>query len=94
MRQIFDYTLTIGISAVHADINDLNEGMAEATAAVKHRIIAGKNQVIFWNPRMNESKRYYYPYTSENKIINYLKQQNTEAVYGELELVQMCIRDR
>ena len=93
VRQIFDYTLTIGISAVHADINDLNEGMAEATAAVKHRIIAGKNQVIFWNPRMNESKRYYYPYTSENKIINYLKQQNTEAVYGELELVRKQLSD-
>lgn len=87
-RQIFDYSLTIGISAVHADIDDLNEGMAEATAAVKHRIIAGKNQIIFWNPRMNESKRYFYPYDSENKIINYLKLQKMDAVYEELELVR------
>ena len=66
----------------------MNEGMAEATAAVKHRIIAGKNQIIFWNPRMNESKRYFYPYDSENKIINYLKLQKMDAVYEELELVR------
>ena len=39
--KILDYTMTIGVSSVHADIDDLNECLAEATAAMKHRIIAG-----------------------------------------------------
>ena len=62
LKKILDYTMTIGVSSVHADIDDLNECLAEATAAMKHRIIAGKDQIIFWNDRINESQRYYYPY--------------------------------
>ena len=88
LKKILDYTMTIGVSSVHADIDDLNECLAEATAAMKHRIIAGKDQIIFWNDRINESQRYYYPYDSENKIINYLRLKKMDAIDQELERIR------
>lgn len=88
LKKILDYTMTIGVSSVHADIDDLNECLAEATAAMKHRIIAGKDQIIFWNDRINESQRYYYPYDSENKIINYLRLKKMDAIDQELEHIR------
>ncbi len=88
LKKVFDYTMTIGVSTVHGDIRDLNEGMEEATKAVKHRIIAGKNQVIFWRDRMNESEYYHYPYDSERRIVNNIKLHNMEAVAEEITAVR------
>ena len=88
LKKVFDYTMTIGVSTVHGDIRDLSEGMEEATKAVKHRIIAGKNQIIFWRDRMNESEHYHYPYDSERRIINNIKLHNMDAVLEELTAVR------
>lgn len=88
LKKVSDHTMTIGVSTVHGDIRDLNEGMEEAIKAVKHRIIAGKNQVIFWRDRMNESEYYHYPYDSERRIINNIKLHNMEAVVEELTAVR------
>lgn len=88
LKQVFDYTMTVGVSVVHGDVIDLNECMDEATGALKHRIIAGKDQVIFWRDRMNESRRYHYPYDSERKIVNNLKLHNMDAVREEFSAVR------
>ncbi|MCM1134609.1 MAG: helix-turn-helix domain-containing protein [Clostridium sp.] len=88
IKKIFDYTMTIGVSTVHGDVRDLNEALMEADRAMKHRIIAGKNQLIFWRNRMNEGEYYYYPYDSERKIVNNLKLHNIEAVVEELTQVR------
>lgn len=88
VKKVFDYTMTIGVSAVHGDVRDLNEALTEADRAMKHRIIAGKNQLIFWRNGINESEYYHYPYDSERKIVNNLKLRNIEAVIEELTLVR------
>lgn len=91
LKKVFDYTMTIGVSAVHGDVRDLNEALEEAVRAMRHRIIAGKNQVIFWRNRIDESGSYYYPYDCERKIINNLKLHNMEAVIEELTQVREMI---
>lgn len=91
LKKVFDYTMTIGVSAVHGDVRDLSEALEEAIRAMRHRIIAGKNQVIFWRNRIDESESYYYPYDCERRIINNLKLRNMEAVIEELTQARQMI---
>lgn len=91
VKKVFDYTMTIGVSAVHGDVRDLNEAMEEAVRAMRHRIIVGKDQLIFWRDRIDESEYYHYPYDSERKIINNFKLHNMEAVIEELTQVREMI---
>ena len=81
---LFPNTMTMGISGVHSDLEDLNVCTNEALTAVNHRIISGKDQIIFWNEHMGTSKRFYYSYTVEKKIVNCLKLNNTEAAIEEI----------
>lgn len=83
-EEFFPYTMTMGISGVRTNLADLVFCAQEAEAAVRHRIVAGKNQTIFWNAGMNESKRYHYPYSSEKRIINLIVLGNTDLVCREL----------
>lgn len=85
IQLLFQNTMTMGVSGVHSDLEDLNECTTEALTAVNHRIISGKNQIIFWNEHMGTSKRFYYSYTVEKKIVNCLKLNNLDAAIEEIK---------
>jgi AraC-like DNA-binding protein len=85
--EVMNYTITIGVSAVHNDYEGIKDCTIEATEAVKHRIIEGRNSIIFWRPKNKENRKYHYSYNSEKKILNYLNAGDAKSIEQELKIV-------
>lgn len=92
-KQIRGYTVTIGVSGVHTNNSGIKECVYEASEAVKQRLLVGSNNIIFWDPRNKENKKFHYSYNSEKKILNFLNTGDFVNLKSELKEIVDQIKD-
>ena len=88
---VFGTTVTIGLSETGFDLDAVHQCSRQASEAVTMRMLRGSNSIIRWTHKEGR-KRFYYPYSSEEKINNYLHAGNMAQINMELEAIQKTIR--
>lgn len=91
ITKIFDYTISVGIGLCHPGEHEINASYMEAHEALKFKLKYGYESIIAWQKELTEHK-YYYPFTTEKHILNYLdlKDKNgiTNAVNGLMDEIR------
>ncbi len=83
--EVLGYTVTIGVSGVHTGCEGIKECVYEASEAVKHRLLTGRDSIIFWESQEKETKKFHYSYNSEKKILNFLNNGDFDSLKTELK---------
>ncbi|QHQ59936.1 helix-turn-helix domain-containing protein [Anaerocolumna sedimenticola] len=91
--EVRGYTVTIGVSGVHNSYGGIKECVYEAAEAVKQRLLAGRNSIIFWESEKRENKKFHYFYNSEKKILNFLNNGDFESLKSELRKIVNQIKE-
>lgn len=78
------FSVSIGISRLHAELHGAVICVDEAGEALKNKLTLGQGSIIFWKSNMKEYRQYFYPYKSEERIINYLRMRQLDAIEQEL----------
>ncbi len=86
-KEVRGYTVTIGVSGVHNGYDGIKECVYEAAEAVKQRLLAGRNSIIFWESGKRENKKFHYSYNSEKKILNFLNSGDFDSLKAELRII-------
>jgi AraC-like DNA-binding protein len=88
---VFGTTITIGLSETGFDLDAVHQCGRQASEAVTMRMLRGSNSIIQWTHKEGR-KRFFYPYNSEAKILNYLHAGNMEQIKTELQAIKKAIR--
>ncbi|GHV02641.1 hypothetical protein FACS189485_03640 [Spirochaetia bacterium] len=88
---IFGTTLTIGVSAEAPGLEGVYNCALQASHAVRMRIIAGPNRILYWQRINRERKGFFYPKNSETRILNYIDTRNLPSIYEELRSIRQEI---
>ncbi len=92
-KEVRGYTVTIGVSGVHTGYTGIKECVYEASEAVKHRLLTGRDSIIFWESQEKENKKFHYWYNSEKKILNFLNSGDFGSLKAELRLIVNQIKE-
>ncbi len=79
-----DFSVSIGISLLHLDLAGVVTCVDEAGEALKNKLTLGQGSIIFWKSYMKDYRHYFYPYKSEERIINYLCLGRLDSIEKEL----------
>lgn len=89
IKTVLFETLNVSLSVGIGDICNSNymikNSAIQAIRALDRRILTGKGSINIWNPKMDVSEKYYYPYDSEKRIFNELNTRNIAAIQNELD---------
>lgn len=86
-KEIFGHTVTIGVSCFHEGYPNIKDCVFEASEAIKMRLLKGGNCVISYKVPESDMKKYFYPYNSEKKILNYINTCDLEDIRNELKVI-------
>ena len=87
-KEIFEHTVSIGISGLHSHYEGVHECAFEAMEAVTGKIVQGANSILFWKEKDEKRKHYYYPYEHNEKITNYLSVCDLKGIKEEVEAIE------
>ncbi|NGZ77213.1 helix-turn-helix domain-containing protein [Saccharibacillus alkalitolerans] len=91
-EEVLGHTVTIGLSGEKDDAQYIRDLAAEASEAVKRRMIAGSGG-IHCGPREDDgSGKYIYPAHSERRILNFLDAGDLAGIDRELDKIVCDIR--
>lgn len=72
--EVYDGTLTITVGNCHKGCENVETAFEEARNLAKYRLTLGSNKIITaWNTGGKQNNEYYYPYSTEKHIFNFLK---------------------
>lgn len=78
-RDYFNITLTAGIGNIYSDLSSVSDSFNEARTAAYHRLIMGRDQIIFYRDLDDHNEtRYYYPVEQEQQLVMAIKQGDGE----------------
>lgn len=92
-QEIFEHTVSVGISGLHSNFEGVHECIFEAMEAVKGKMIHGAGTILFWKAKEEdkEKQHYYFPYERNEKIINYLNVGDLQGIQEELNALEQEI---
>ncbi|SFE52870.1 AraC-type DNA-binding protein [Paenibacillus catalpae] len=88
---LLGHSVTTGVSSQTEFGDSMPERVAEATEAIKHRMIKGSGCIFHWKPEAERSKKYIYPTNSERRIVNFLERADLDSILAELDTVRKDI---
>lgn len=91
--EVFDHTVTIGVSSVTESSIMIPDKLLEAMELVKQRMIKGNGQIIYWRQEAQSNKKYIYPANSERRIINFLDNRDFQSILLELDVIRNQIEE-
>lgn len=72
--EVYDGTFTITVGNCHRGRENVENAFEEAKNLLKYRLIYGSNRIIAaWDIDIRQNDEYYYPYSTEKHIFNFLK---------------------
>ena len=86
-KEIFEHTVSIGISGLHSRYEGVHECAFEAMEAVSGKMIQGSNSILFWKEKEEKRKHYYYAYEHSEKITNYLSVGDLKGIQEEIKTI-------
>lgn len=88
---LLGHSVTTGVSGRTEISESIPERVAEATDAIKQRMIKGSGCIFYWKPDDDRGKKYMYPTNSERRIVNFLERADLDSILNELENIQADI---
>lgn len=85
-------TVTIGLSSVHCGEEAIHNCALEADTAYRHKLLMGIDHVIVFQDEMMKKGTFFYPYKSEERILNYLKASDEVGLVQELKTIRVTIQ--
>jgi AraC-like DNA-binding protein len=86
-------TFTLGVSGPHYGLSELNQGYREAESAVRHRLVNGYNNVIFYESEKTDQSIAPYPLGIEKHLLNHFKTGNHAEVASSLREFEDYVLD-
>ncbi len=93
MAELLDHSVTVGVSSPSEDIRLASDQLVEATEAIKHRIVAGGGQILYWKEATGAVGKYLYPLASERRILNFLVNRDLDSIMKELDMIRQEISE-
>ncbi|GGO04810.1 AraC family transcriptional regulator [Saccharibacillus kuerlensis] len=90
--ELFGHSVTIGVSGRSQEATCISELSAEASEAVKRRMIAGSGGIHYETQDEGLGGKYVYPVHSEQRVLNFLDRRELEKIDAELERIADEIR--
>jgi len=90
-NEISGYSVSIGVSKVNVDINNIHVSALNAIEALSYRLIQGFESIIFWDANASSGNQYYFP-SNHMAIINNLFEKKNADITKELEVMEKYIR--
>lgn len=81
IMKINDFSFTVGVGKIYADISHIRSSYMEATESLKYTFLFDKGTVIFSSGLDLSMIQYYYPPNIDRQIINYLNSNSYEEIY-------------
>ncbi|NIK67062.1 AraC family transcriptional regulator [Paenibacillus sp. BK720] len=88
---LLGHSVTTGVSGRTEFSESIPERVAEATDAIKQRMIKGSGCIFYWKPEEDRGKKYMYPANSERRIVNFLERADLGSILKELESIRADI---
>ena len=87
-------TITLGVGSLRGALEEIPQSFLDAKAAYAHKVVAGRNSVIWWDDLPTEKATLYsYPYRLEGQIFHAVKQADEAAVRRSVAVFFSEIRD-
>lgn len=90
---ITSHTFTLGVSGPHYGLGELNQCYREAESAVRHRLVNGYNNVIFYESEKTDQTIAPYPLGIEKHLLNHFKTGNRSEVASSLREFEDYVLD-
>lgn len=88
------FSLSVGVSTVHSNPENVKECALEAFQAVEKRMLLGEGHVIFYQKQDENNRRFIQGYLYEKRILNYLKTGDIQSIGRELNTLTDEMRDQ
>ncbi|QNK60292.1 AraC family transcriptional regulator [Paenibacillus sp. PAMC21692] len=90
--ELLDHSVTIGVSSPAEESREVMDRVAEASEAIKQRMLVGSGSIQYWQEESGRDKKYIYPSNSERRMLNYLDQGDLDSIAKELKAIGDEIR--
>lgn len=85
LQQSARQTFTVGVSAVHGNLEELSDRYLEAGSALRQKLVHGGNTVIFYEAVRPEDGIALYPLAIEKQLLIHFKTGNREGIAAGLK---------
>jgi YesN/AraC family two-component response regulator len=93
--EVYDGTFTITIGNCYKGYENVETAFEEARNLLKYRMTYGSNKIIVaWNINCNQNNEYYYPYSTEKHIFNFLKLGSLNELLESVDIFFSEIREK
>lgn len=73
-------SISFGVGTCREGLEGISSSYHEAQRALKRKLIAGKNSIIFWRRDFEEQGEFFYPYQFEKHILNFLSTNDLNSI--------------
>ncbi|WP_083197746.1 AraC family transcriptional regulator [Thermoclostridium stercorarium] len=93
--KVYDGTFTVTVSNCHKGPENAETAFEEAKNLIKYRLIYGSDKIIVaWEINDKHNDTYYYPYSAEKHVFNFLKLGNTDELLKAVDNFFLEIRKK
>lgn len=86
VESYLSFTVTVGVGEVHETSCGIAESYREASYALEHRMVLGKNRVIYSCELGQKSRKEYYIFDMKDKLLTYMR-------LGDTGSIERCLKD-
>ena len=86
-------SVSVGIGILYDSVQMVPTSAIEAEKALGRRLLTGKSSINVWNPNVKNLMKFYYPYDSEERILNALSANNLGSINNELDRLAVHIQE-